>query len=148
VLGLCGELGELLREQYLNKMSNKLVDEAGDVLWYIAVVAHELKLKLTDLLAMVDIYVESLDKAQEALTEMAKEIHMLNAPLMHAVANGTEIANVWKKAQRDDDGVLSLARAEAIKFRLACTLVALCAYLTECGILLEVVIAYNIEKLS
>lgn len=54
VLGLCGEAGEvaeiikkaLRSEQPFD--TNKLMDEMGDVLWYLAALASDLRIQLSD----------------------------------------------------------------------------------------------------
>ena len=58
-LGLCGESGEVAekikriirdgRRQATNEESRDISKELGDVLWYIANLAHELNLKLDDI---------------------------------------------------------------------------------------------------
>lgn len=76
ILGLCGEAGELanqwkkvLRDDngvITDARFEKLVDELGDVLWYLAMIAHELSISL-DTVAERNLQKLSARKAQNTL---------------------------------------------------------------------------------
>lgn len=76
ILGLCGEAGELanqwkkvLRDDngvITDARFEKLVDELGDVLWYLAMIAHELSISL-DTIAERNLQKLSTRKAQNTL---------------------------------------------------------------------------------
>lgn len=148
VLGLVGELGELLLEYRAEASSYTKCDEAGDCLWYIALTAKELGMKLSEVCHIMDIYVEGCDQLQQACVALAKDMGYNHEPVLVAVATGCSIANVWKKTERDDYGELTEKRKNALKMHLAQCLVALCIYLNDECLALESVARYNIEKLA
>jgi NTP pyrophosphatase (non-canonical NTP hydrolase) len=75
VLALCGEAGELANKLKKAHRSNTtpdriiLADELGDVLWYVASVAHELHMTLEDVAAM------NIAKLKERRQQRAIEQH-------------------------------------------------------------------------
>ncbi len=78
VMGLCGEAGEasdivkkhLFQGHELNR--EKLIDELGDVAWYIAETAYALNVKLEDVLIH---NIEKLKKRYPAGFDADKSVH-------------------------------------------------------------------------
>ena len=78
VIGLCGEAGEasdivkkhLFQGHELNR--EKLIDELGDVAWYIAETAYALNVKLEDVLIH---NIEKLKKRYPAGFDADKSVH-------------------------------------------------------------------------
>lgn len=148
ILGLIGELGELQLEDIRGSGLIKLKDEAGDCLWYFAVLAYELGMTFESVLNILDMYVNTMEGMQTITRTEASEFDYKAAPLTYAVGEGSVIANIWKKAFRDDDGILTAKRKEVIKLQLAKSLAAFCYYLSTLDLDLEAIAIYNLEKLN
>jgi NTP pyrophosphatase (non-canonical NTP hydrolase) len=148
LLGLIGELGETLRAHIDREPTEKLKDEAGDILWYIALMAMEMGIKMADVLHPIDIYVDTMEAATGACYAIFEPSKSSTTDLLAAVVNGTELANIYKKVQRDDEGVITPARMEKLKMNLAMCLAHTIRYINAMSLILEDVANYNIEKLS
>lgn len=142
VLGLCSEVGELgeayaagkqgwgySREDILN-----LLKEAGDVYWYVAAVADALNTPLGHIWTNYTSGV--VIGSSRGLT------------VLQIVARSSAMAGVVKKSIRDNDGFLSDAGAEQIKWSLGATLIMLGALVTFFGSTPEAVTAKNLNKLA
>lgn len=95
-LGLCGEIGELTKEKLAE--SDNVSKEIGDVLWYVANVASDMGMRLSEVCGRKTFPKKSVDywSVDDVLEELA-------------IRCG-EVAENVKKTLRDDDGVLGERR--------------------------------------
>lgn len=134
-LGLAGEICEAIE-----KANDKLVHyeeiqkEIGDVLWYVANVAQDAGLNLSDC-AGTDSF-GGLEKPQESDLDVA--LIKALGPVMEMV----------KKCFRDDGGVLNETKKEAIRSNLGELLNVLGEISIELGTTLEKIAEANYAKLK
>ena len=140
-LGLCGEVGELIavvvEDIDLNgcdELDDTIKKETGDILWYVANIAEDMGTLLSEIMGRENF---------EAPRETWSNETVINELPIHAGA----VAENMKKAIRDDDGDISLARGKNIleALRLVVTwLERLCSWY---GTTLEECAQLNLDKL-
>ena len=106
-LGLCGETGELLVAIRTLDARKEVLKEAGDVLWYIANVAKDAGLTLSNV----------FDGEDFSVTWGRVSCNRNETGIRLAIAAGIVAENV-KKTLRDDAGVLQPDRQANIKYAL------------------------------
>lgn len=140
-LGLNGEAGEVAGEvlDYFmapslmnDEVRTRIVKELGDVLWYLAMTATELNFNLN---VLVDTDMEAF-----FTTTLAWECLRLNKTT-------GRVAELVKKAIRDDDGQVSEDRRDRIAIELQATLRALRGVCFLLGVELLEVAQANLDKL-
>ena len=139
-LGMCGEIGELAGVVCYPLAPAKIPEEVGDVLWYLANVATDAGLKLSEVAHRKTFVGDShlyLPQADAGVT------------MVELAIQAGEVAENVKKTIRDDSGLLCLTRRNNIANSLQEILELLndlvrsvdkCPSLEECA-------AMNIKKL-
>jgi NTP pyrophosphatase (non-canonical NTP hydrolase) len=137
-LGLAGEAGELMAVCLVQDEDN-IVKEVGDVLWYVANVAHDAGLSLSDVGGRKTF---SWKNSKRLCWDSVEACEYL------AVHVGKVAENV-KKTIRDNAGELTDARLRNIKKAL-CDIIQLlaCVALDGAGVTLEKCAELNIDKLK
>ena len=132
-LGLAGEAGELMAV-CLMKDEENIVKETGDCLWYVANVAHDAGLALSDIRF-------SWKKSKHLCWDSMEACKYLTV-------NVGKVAENVKKTFRDNAGELTDARRKNIKKALGDILQLLsCVSLGGAGVTLERCAEINIDKL-
>jgi NTP pyrophosphatase (non-canonical NTP hydrolase) len=134
-LGLCGECGELVYAISENKRS-QIRGEIGDVLWYVANVAADADLLLSDVVGR-----DTFNMA----TPLSWCVSGDQASLV--VAAGIVAENV-KKTIRDHGGKLTESRREKIRLALLDMLVALRSIASHYNVTLSQCAKENVSKLK
>jgi len=141
VLGLCGEVGELIAavtaDLYSGQGSDDLDSikkETGDVLWYIANIAEDMDTRFSEVMGRKNF--------EECLTTWDVDEALIELPI-HA----GRVAENIKKAIRDDDGAVSYARGKNILAALGLLVTWLERLCSRYGITLEACAQLNLDKL-
>ena len=133
-LGLCGEVGELIAAVKENGLDN-IKKETGDCLWYIANIAADMNISLSEIMGRENFYKTCRDcwSIDKSLSELA-------------IYAGVVAENV-KKAIRDNDGMVTADRHDNIVKALR-LLVTWLERLCSCyGVTLEECAQLNLNKL-
>jgi len=127
---LGGEVGELIDDAE-HGFREGVIDEGGDVLWYMAAVAMMIDVRLSDVIGA--------DSFKDGpLCIKARDIDIYCGRLLDQV----------KKVMRDDDGVLTITRKNRIRTYLHDMYACLNAYALMCGNEVEDMAKFNIQKLK
>lgn len=134
-LGLCGEVGELADAANCSNDENTL-KEAGDVLWYVANVANDCGVELSEVCK------------RKTFQDKPKRVYWDNdeASIELIVQVGIVAENV-KKTIRDNDGVLEDKRRANIVKALKKIVLVLSEVVNNAGSTLEKCAQMNLDKL-
>lgn len=128
-LGLGGEVFEFMEKGCDD------TKELGDILWYVAAVAGDADL--------------TLSQCADEKVGFADLCDMEEAHLERKLAKGASmVLESVKKSQRDDDGVLTDSRRATIREGLGIVLNVLAEFAVELDTTLEKVAQENIDKLT
>jgi hypothetical protein len=136
-LGLCGELGELLEAMQSRPASrDRIMKEAGDVLWYAANVAADIDMQLSDIMGR-DVFV---DDDEWYVADIVVELPLWTG----------QVAENAKKILRDNGGEVTADRSKKIAEALKNIILLLERLCGSCffGFTLEECAQLNYEKLT
>jgi NTP pyrophosphatase (non-canonical NTP hydrolase) len=136
-LGLCGEVGEF-QTAWNDGDDDEVIKEAGDVLWYLANVANDLGLTLSELLGR--------KKFPTGECSYCGWTH--KDPLVTLSTNAGVIAEQVKKAIRDSGGEMPDKRFKLVKKAAKEIVQTLANLLCDCECTLEEVAQRNYDKLK
>lgn len=134
ILGLTSETGELI-EAHMSGLQENVLSELGDCFWYVAAVADAMKLPLE--------YIANFSEEK-----VYPKSQYLPIRIFEIAAESSKLAGVLKKAIRDNDGYMSDASTEKVKFslyRLLWLMDSLCRWY---GVSRASVMGKNLDKLS
>jgi hypothetical protein len=141
ILGLCGEVGELIaainKDRYSGEASDNLDDvkkEIGDVLWYVANIAEDMSTLFSEVMGQKNFGV--------CLETWNIDDALIELPIQAGV-----VAENIKKAIRDDDGAVSHARGRNILASLCLIVTWLERLCSGFGATLEECAQLNLDKL-
>jgi NTP pyrophosphatase (non-canonical NTP hydrolase) len=141
ILGLCGEVGELLsainKDRYSGEASDNLDDvkkEIGDVLWYVANVAEDMDTRLSEVMGRKNF-------------EVCRETWNIDDALIELPIQVGVVAENMKKAIRDNDGNVSHIRGANILASLCLIVTWLERLCSGFGATLEECAQLNLDKL-
>lgn len=136
-LGLCGECAEVLEKADRGATGEQVGPELGDVLWYVANLAAEAGMTLSELVG------------DEAFPQgvSASEVPRMTAVLGLCVAVG-RVAEIVKKIHRDGEGQLSKERASRLAEALEAVLNSSARVAWTFGLRLEELAQANADKLA
>lgn len=140
-LGLVAEATEVLAEAraLANDMRNdasirvRLIDELGDVLYYIAAVADELRTALSILKVDFRPVAAPPNLVQDVATDL--------------VVTAGRVADIYKKALRDNNGAFSPSRKEVVVVNLGRTLEAVLKLAATLNVSVDEIVEVNLAKL-
>jgi len=148
-LGLAGEAAEFGEKVLDGATPEQLTKEAGDVLWYIANMAREMRADLRDVAEAAAPGCEEFDGLQQAVPHQPVDPGRegrIQAALRLAGRAGSVCERV-KKLYRDDGGELTEERRGLIMAGLSQTLAALAGACLTCRLRMDQVAELNAEKL-
>jgi NTP pyrophosphatase (non-canonical NTP hydrolase) len=148
-LGLAGEAAEFGEKVLDGATLEQLAKEAGDVLWYVANMAREMRADLRDVAEAVAPGCEEFDCLRQAVPRQPVD-HGTEGRLRAALRLAGRAGNVCervKKLYRDDGGELTEERRGLIMAGLSQTLAALASAALVCGLGMSHVAELNAEKL-
>ena len=154
-LGLAGEAAEFGEKVLDGAAPEQLAKEAGDVLWYIANMAREMRADLREVAEAAapgctrSTYSSGFDLLQQAVPRQPVAL-CAEGRLWAALRLTGRAGNVCervKKLYRDDGGELTEERRGLIMAGLSQTLVALAGACLTCGLRMDQVAELNAEKL-
>lgn len=143
VLGLCGEVSEVLEKVLAGAGAAAVVRELGDALWYVSQVCYELGLPLSELAAD--------QEAARASAERAGAVPGLpGSAALAALAcvDAGKVAERAKKALRDTDGHMATEALALVSGYLSELLGALAALSADMGGSLAATAQTNLAKLA
>lgn len=150
-LGLAGESGEICEKAMGGPQTDEdrkaLAKELGDVLWYIAMVARELGVSLSEVARTHCQQVGHIDAYQETILATWGGSDLADAALGLAGSSGAVCDRV-KKMFRDDGSKLTEARRLVILAELGRVLRHVSSVATALGESLERITEMNVEKLA
>lgn len=134
-LGLCGEVGELADAIDCNKDA-EILKEAGDVLWYVANVANDCGVELSEVCK------------RKTFQNRTKRVYWdSNEAMIEMTVQAGVVAENVKKTIRDNDGVLEDKRKGNIVKALKALMVVLAEIVNNSGSTLEKCAEMNLDKL-
>jgi NTP pyrophosphatase (non-canonical NTP hydrolase) len=135
-LGLCGEVGEF-QTAWNDGDDDEVIKEAGDVLWYLANVANDLGLTLSELLGR-----KKFPKCSNPGGWNCDD------PLLRLSKDAGMIAEQVKKTIRDHGGVMPGKRLKVVKKAAKEIVQTLADLLDDCEVDLEEAARRNYDKLK
>jgi NTP pyrophosphatase (non-canonical NTP hydrolase) len=146
-LGLAGEFGEVVT-QLVTRQQGGLIKELGDMLWYLANLAHDLDATLTDAVDLHSLS-ETCTFEQVQLWAMDnRSSFLVAAPESFIATKIGAICEAVKKLHRDDQGFLSPLRRDILLMNLAWVLMGIAALANTIDAKLDLIAAGNIAKLA
>jgi NTP pyrophosphatase (non-canonical NTP hydrolase) len=136
-LGLCGEVGEF-QTAWNDGDDDEVIKEAGDVLWYLANVANDLGLTLSELLG----------RKKFPKCEHSGSTWRCDDPLLRLSQNAGVVAEQVKKAIRDSGGEMPKKRLSLVKKASKEIVQTLADLLNDCECTLEEAAEANYAKLK
>ncbi len=151
-LGLAGEFGELAEKLPAAKLDD-IHKEIGDVLWYVANVAKDAALMLSECAKRIvhkpidDVFLANANPDPKVFSDLGKPTVGLHPTEIGAIFIG-QVCEVVKKVERDADGQLSPEKRDEICQALGCMLYLLQDLAIETGTTLEEIAQDNLDKLA
>lgn len=149
-LGIANEAGELLEKVFplgkVEHVTDEVVKEAGDCLWYITATTHDMGLRLWELFRYISGDVNVL--TFESLEWWLLECNDKRSPYLRLTINAGTIAGIAKKAIRDDNGAYMDRAKDKAEPVLAALLFDLCQIAKRIGVPLATIAQVNYDKLT
>ena len=138
-LGLTDEVGEFVKALLIDGPKDKVLMEAGDVFWYLAMLCNEQCLRLSHVMVHDPIYIDKVNR----------QYGIPAAPtiILQLFYRCAEISGIVKKAMRDHNGYVDDNGRNEIAMAIRDVgnrVIGLCA---EQGIGIITILETNIEKL-
>lgn len=124
IIAVFEESGELIEKLDESAKPKDIAKELGDILWYCAMVFHELD--------------------EDFVFKIQKEYMTTDKLMMH----NSRIAGIIKKSQRDENGKLENDKRENLKFHLNFVLTFVYNVANQIGFTIEDVCDMNIKKIN
>ena len=134
ILGLCSEVGEL-GTAYLTTLPSEVHAELGDCFWYAAAIADALKCPLEHIATLKD-------------ETVVATMPYVSVYVLDIVAEAAAMAGILKKSIRDNDGYLSSAAEDKIKYHLFRALWLMDGLCRWYGLTRYAVMSANLNKLA
>ena len=144
-LGLADEFGELVEKIHLNPQ--QVAKEMGDVLWYVANLAHDLDLNLSDIVSLLGAPSKRFVDFQQ-WTDKNRQGFIVPEPCDFLTIKIGVVCGLVKKLYRDDDSLLTNERRDKLAITLAWILAGVSVLSTRYGFLLSDMAEQNIHKLA
>jgi len=158
-LGLCGEAGEVAEklipfitdEDYVSeKMSNDIMLEIGDIMWYMATTAHDIDMTLSDCICInlgdhYDSFKDAQDKS--VIEEQYPDAYDCIIPALKLFSSIGAVSELVKKYVRDDNQVMSDIRKNKIAFNIGAVYRHLSCLTFDLSIEMQHCADANLEKL-
>ncbi len=151
-LGLAGEFGELT-EKLTDTDLDGVHKEIGDVLWYVANVANDADLTLSECAKRVvhvpidSVLLTNTAPNPEVFSDLGTPTVGFQPAEMGTIFIG-QICEIVKKVERDADGLLTTEKKESICKALGCMVYLLQDLAIETNTTLEKIAQDNLDKLA